>query len=66
MNPETGKYYTLAGSARHVWLALSEPVRGDSICRELMRRYNVDEATCRSDVVRFLAGMLTQRLVLES
>jgi len=66
MNPETGKYYTLAGPARTIWLALGEPVRGDTLCRELMRRYEVDEVACRHDVARFLTGLLTERLVVGS
>jgi len=51
---ETSKYLSLNGSAAVLWLALQKPVGVDGLAAELASRFELDEATARTDAEAFV------------
>jgi hypothetical protein len=54
LNVAKGSYYDFDPVGSEVWRALTTPSSVADLCRELTTRYNVDPATCESDVIAFL------------
>jgi len=51
---ESGKYFMLTGPANEIWDMLEDGKSSEDIVRELMEIYEIDEDTCRTDVLKFL------------
>lgn len=63
MSVEEGNCYGLNAVGARIWTLLAEPQSIDSLCAQLMSEYDVDEATCRSEVTALLGDMLEQRML---
>lgn len=57
MHNETGRFVSLNESAAAVWAALQEPRTIDDLVSILLERFDVAEATARSDVMDCLADL---------
>ncbi|MEQ8717478.1 MAG: PqqD family peptide modification chaperone [Acidimicrobiales bacterium] len=63
LDPDSGNYYGLDDIGQHIWSLISEPAAVGTICSALMADYDVDEATCRNDVIALLSDMVEADLV---
>lgn len=54
---ETGKYFLLKGVANDIWDMMADDVTVEEICSKLLEEYDVDEQTCKKEVVTFLKNM---------
>jgi hypothetical protein len=57
LSVETGKYYGLNTVATRIWALLAQPMTVDEICAVIVAEFEVDDETCRRDVLE-LAGQL--------
>jgi hypothetical protein len=64
-DPSKAKYLNLNGSGSAIWHLLAEPIDKGAIVAELLERYEVEEATCQSEVEAFLKDATEQGLVLQ-
>jgi hypothetical protein len=62
---DRGQCYGMNGVASEIWRMLSEPASIEEIAAELAGVYEVDSATCRSEVGRLLAQLKEEGLVKE-
>jgi hypothetical protein len=60
---EKGQCYGLNGVASRVWALLAEPVSLPEICATLAEEYEVDEATCRSEISELLNDLRSEGLI---
>jgi hypothetical protein len=63
LNVERGQCYGLNSVATEIWRMLEEPRSADEICGTLTRDYDVDGATCRSEVLALLSQLEQEGLV---
>lgn len=63
MDIDQGKYFGIAGVGQVVWNMLSEPCDVDALAVQICAEYDVDAATARSDVEKFLAQLTARQLV---
>jgi hypothetical protein len=63
LNVERGQCYGLNSVATEIWRMLEEPKSVDDICGTLTSDYDVDGATCRSDVLALLSQLEQEGLV---
>lgn len=63
MSIENGEYYVLDRVASRAWELIEEPVKVGELCAKLMDEYEVDEETCKNDVLAFLAQMNKKGLI---
>jgi hypothetical protein len=59
LNVDSGHFFQLNQVGSRIWEALETPVTTGALCRAMEDRFEVDEATCRSDLVEFI-GLLSQ------
>ena len=60
---KSGKYYGLNGVGKTIWNAIKEPTDLERIRARVMSEYDVDEETCRKEVLLFLQKMLGEELI---
>lgn len=60
---QTGCYVGLNTTARAIWGELQSPVKVETVCAELLKRYKVDAATCQAQVLQTLDTLLAQKLI---
>ena len=63
LDVDEGTYFGVTGVGRAIWDLLAETTTVDSIVQELLARYDIDEATCRSEVDSFVSDLADQGLV---
>ncbi|WP_282122813.1 PqqD family peptide modification chaperone [Algibacter mikhailovii] len=64
MSFEAESYFGLDPVGSRIWELLSKkPVTADELVVHLMEEYEVNEATCREDVQRFIDDMLAKKLI---
>lgn len=61
-----GKYYGLNPVATAVWKTLDSPIDLDQICISLLTQFDVDEASCRTEVDAFLSQLYAAGLVTKT
>lgn len=61
--PDVGSYFALAGVGTEIWELLADPRDVGTLCGLLLERFDVDEATCRSDVIAFVEQLRDADLV---
>ena len=52
-----GVGYALNESAGRIWELIATPISLDAICAQLRQEYQVDEQTCRRDVIAVLQAL---------
>lgn len=63
MSGQTGRYYSLAGTAAAIWKALHTATSIGALCAHLTAKYAVDEEACRRDVTDFIESLLRHNLI---
>lgn len=64
LHAERNSYYDTESVGARLWQQMSEPATVAELCRRLIEEYDVDEATCQSDVLAFLEDALTEGIVI--
>jgi len=62
---DQGHYYAVEGTAQRIWELIASPVTADELVDALVEEYDVDPATCRASVDRFLRRLLDAGLARE-
>lgn len=63
MHIEKGRYFAMAETAQSIWGVLDKPKSVRAIVDAMMERFDVDRATCETDVVAFVAELAENGLV---
>ena len=63
MSVERGAYFGIGGVGTRVWELLEQPRSVDQLCAAIVAEYEIDEATCRTDVTAFVQRLLDEKLV---
>lgn len=63
LDPGAGTYFGLDEIGQRIWDLIARPAAVSTVCAELMEHYEVDEATCHSDVLALVAEMVAADLV---
>lgn len=64
MHTGSGSYFTLDPVGTAIWSRIENSVAVGALCKTLMDEYDVDEDTCRRDVVAFLDNLAEQDLLI--
>jgi hypothetical protein len=63
MNIEGGKYYGINSVGAEIWRLMENPVSVSNICSELVKTFEIDNQTCESEVLTFLASLEAESLL---
>ena len=63
---EHGSYFGFDAVGRRVWELLEQPSTVLKLCERLLEEFDVDESTCRSDVLGYVAELRNAGLVTVS
>lgn len=63
MHLEEGSFSSLQATGLRIWQMLDEPKAVRVICEQLLKEFEVDEASCKEQTIRFLQEMLDRELV---
>lgn len=58
-----GVYYGVDGVAARIWGLLQQPIGLHEVLRVLLDEFDVDEASCRADLLTFVADLEQRGLV---
>lgn len=58
MSIAQGEYYNIAGVGSRIWELLATPISIEEITRTICAEYNVNEATCRTDIQIFIEELI--------
>lgn len=58
-----GRYYGLDATALRIWQLLEKPVTVAEIEQQLLREFEVDAQTCRTEVAEFIGKLRAEGLV---
>lgn len=59
----TGVYFALDSIGTRIWDLLQTPCSMETLCDDLMQKYDVDAARCREDVMVLLQDLAAQGLI---
>jgi Coenzyme PQQ synthesis protein D (PqqD) len=60
---KNGKYYGLNEVGRSIWQIIQSPVTVSEIQTAILEEYEIDEISCREEVITFLKQMIKEELV---
>jgi hypothetical protein len=63
MSVEEGACYGLNAIGTRIWELLADPRSVDSLCEQLTREFEVDDAVCRREVLAFLEQLRKEGIV---
>ena len=63
LDVERGFTYGMTGVTAAVWQLLAQPRDLSQLCSELLRLFDVDEETCRSEVSQLIDEMVAEGLL---
>ena len=63
LNIEEGNYYGLSGIAPDLWEWMEKPVSIGTLVQKVADTFEVDEETCRADVLAHLAELRDRALI---
>jgi hypothetical protein len=63
LNLKNGTYYELDYVGAEMWRLIQTPATVQTICGELVAAFDVDEETCRRDVIRLVGDLAEHGLV---
>lgn len=66
MSIEDGSYFAIGGVGGRVWELLNSPVSIEEIVTKLTTEFDIDEQSCRRDVVNFIQSLLKDGVVREA
>jgi hypothetical protein len=64
-HPENAQYLNLNATGSAIWTVLEVPTDRDGLVAQLLARYEVEEATCRSETEAFLSEAFALGMLLE-
>lgn len=64
MDKQTGDYFGINKVGTAIWELLETPSTTDQIVTQLLERYEIDEATCRTEVSAFLDAIEAKKMLL--
>jgi hypothetical protein len=59
----TASYLGFNETAAHVWRLLSEPRTLDALCDAMVEEFDIDENTCRVELIGLLDNLQTANLI---
>src|SRR5262245_36284836 len=62
-NIESGRYYGLASTGKHIWELLEQPRTVADLCTRLLAEFDVVRATCEQETLAFLNELLDEGLI---
>ena len=60
---QSGYFFQLNQTAARIWTLLESQTSAGALCAKMAESYSVDPATCRGDVIGFIADMRDRGLV---
>jgi hypothetical protein len=63
LSVQNGKYYNLGEMGGVIWDLIKEPISIAQLVAALMEEYDVDQATCESQVISFLELIRRENLI---
>lgn len=63
MNLDRGKYYALNNVGSRIWDLIDRPQQVSSIVFKLLEEYDIDQDTCRDNVLVFLNRLYYEELI---
>jgi hypothetical protein len=63
MSVDRGLCYGLNEVGTRIWALIGEPRSIDSLCEQLVREFEVDEALCRAEVIALIEDLRAESLV---
>lgn len=63
MNLDTGSYFTLNEIATHIWDLTEQPVRIEEVVKYLLGKYEIDEITCKEQVLGLVIELYKHQLI---
>ena len=63
MSLEKGIYYGLDAIGSQIWESIAQPVSVQTLCQQLMEKFEVEPAQCQADVLAFLNELLTEEMI---
>lgn len=63
LDVDQGRYFGVSEIGKVIWETAAEPTSVDDLVAVLLERYEVDEETCRREVISFLNELTDQGLL---
>lgn len=63
LDVDQGRYFGVSEIGKVIWETVAEPTSVDDLVAVLLERYEVDEETCRREVISFLNELTDQGLL---
>lgn len=63
MDIESGAYTGIGGVGSRVWELLEQPITVAEIVRTICSEYEVEEATCETDMIKFISELVEKEFV---
>jgi hypothetical protein len=63
LDVDQGRYFGVSEIGKVIWETVAEPTSVDDLVAALLERYEVDEETCRREVISFLNELADQGLL---
>lgn len=63
MSIERGEYYGLGGIGGFLWDLLEKPISIEALIQAVQSEYEVEEAQCESDILRFADQLLQNKTI---
>jgi len=60
---DLGQYFGVGGVGSRVWELLAEPMTLEQVANVIGSEYEIDEATCRADMAKFIETLAEHGLV---
>lgn len=60
---ERGRYFGVKDVGHVIWADLEQPSTVEDLCLRLRQQFDIDEETCRTDVLAFLDKLLAHGLI---
>lgn len=64
MDKQTGDYFGINKVGSTIWDLLQAPSTADALVSQLLDRYEVDAATCNTEVKQFLALLESKKMLV--
>ncbi|WP_053984366.1 lasso peptide biosynthesis PqqD family chaperone [Niameybacter massiliensis] len=63
MDLDTGSYFMLNDVATHIWDLVEQPMKVAEVIQHLLNEYEIDEVTCKEQVMAFVNELCKRELV---
>jgi hypothetical protein len=63
MSIEAGEYFGLNDVGTYLWEFMAEPITISALCQRVLDTYEVDEATCQTGVLSYVAKLMDRGVI---